>query len=102
MVYLHDPERSGDARQAVDSGVGALARMRDEGLVRAIGIGSSDLGAIEHAVRTDAVDLVMLPGRYTLLEARRRTSSCRCRGEGVGIVNVAVFNSGLAGHPGAQ
>ena len=97
---LHDVERSGDAHQAVDSGVAALARMRDEGLVRAIGIGSSDLGAIERAVRTDAVDLVMLPGRYTLLEAPAQDVVLPlCEEKGVGIVNVAVFNSGLLATP---
>jgi D-threo-aldose 1-dehydrogenase len=100
VLYLHDVERSGDARQAIDSGVRALARMRDEGLVRAIGIGSSDLGAIEHAVRTDAVDLVMLPGRYTLLEAPAQDVVLPlCEEKGVGIVNVAVFNSGLLATP---
>jgi D-threo-aldose 1-dehydrogenase len=100
VLYLHDVERSGDADQAVDSGVAALARMRDEGLVRAIGIGSSDLGAIERAVRTDAVDLVMLPGRYTLLEApAQEVVLPLCEEKGVGIVNVAVFNSGLLATP---
>jgi D-threo-aldose 1-dehydrogenase len=100
VLYLHDVERSGDADGAVDSGVAALARMRDEGLVRAIGIGSSDLGAIERAVRTDAVDLVMLPGRYTLLEAPAQDVVLPlCEEKGVGIVNVAVFNSGLLATP---
>jgi D-threo-aldose 1-dehydrogenase len=95
VLYLHDVERSGDADQAVDSGVAALARMRDEGLVRAIGIGTKDLGAIERAVRTGALDLVMLPGRYTLLEAPAKDVVALCQERGVGIVNVAVFNSGL-------
>jgi len=95
VLYLHDVERSGDADQAVDSGVAALARLRDEGLVRAIGIGTKDLGAVDRAVRTDALDLVMLPGRYTLLEAPAKDVVALCQQRGVGIVNVAVFNSGL-------
>jgi len=101
VLYLHDVERNdGGADAAIDSGVPALAKMRDEGLVRAIGIGSSDLGAIERAVRTDAVDLVMLPGRYTLLEAPAQDVVLPlCEEKGVGIVNVAVFNSGLLAVP---
>jgi D-threo-aldose 1-dehydrogenase len=101
VLYLHDVERNDDgAAAAIDSGVPALARMRDEGLIRAIGIGSSDLGAIERAVRTDAVDLVMLPGRYTLLEAPAQDVVLPlCEEKGVGIVNVAVFNSGLLATP---
>lgn len=101
VLYLHDPERSGqDVAQVVDSGVATLARMRDEGLVRAVGIGSADLGAVERAVRSDAVDLVMLPGRYTLLEAPAGDVVLPlCEERGVGVVNVAVFNSGLLATP---
>jgi D-threo-aldose 1-dehydrogenase len=100
VLYLHDVERSGDVDHAVDSGVRALARLRDEGLVQAIGIGSSDLGAVERAVRTDALDLVMLPGRYTLLEAPGADVVLPlCQERGVDVVNVAVFNSGLLATP---
>lgn len=101
VLYLHDVERSGrDVGEVIESGVAALARLRDEGLVRAIGIGSADLGAVERAVRTDAIDLVMLPGRYTLLETPARDVVVPlCHERGVGIVNVAVFHSGLLADP---
>ena len=96
VLYLHDVERSGrDIAEVVDTGVAGLARMRDEGLIRAIGVGTADLGAVDRAVRTGAVDLVMLPGRYTLLEAPAKDVVALCEERGVGIVNVAVFNSGL-------
>lgn len=101
VLYLHDVERSGqDIAEVVDTGVTGLARLRDEGLVTAIGVGTADLGAIERAVRTDAIDLVMLPGRYTLLEAPANDVVVPlCQERGVGIVNVAVFNSGLLATP---
>jgi D-threo-aldose 1-dehydrogenase len=101
VVYLHDVERSGqDVAEAVDTGVAALARMRDEGLVRAVGVGTADLTAVERAVRTGAIDLVMLPGRYTLLEAPAQDVVLPlCEELGVGVVNVAVFNSGLLATP---
>ena len=47
VLYLHDVERSGrDVAAVVDDGIAALTRLRDEGLVRAIGVGTSDLGAV--------------------------------------------------------
>jgi D-threo-aldose 1-dehydrogenase len=101
VLYLHDVERSGrDVAEVIDSGVAALARLREEGLVTAIGVGTADLAAVERAVRTDAIDLVMLPGRYTLLEAPAKDVVLPlCEERGVGIVNVAVFNSGLLATP---
>jgi D-threo-aldose 1-dehydrogenase len=50
-------------------------------------------------VRTDAIDLVMLPGRYTLLEAPAKDVVALCQERSVDIVNVAVFNSGLLATP---
>jgi D-threo-aldose 1-dehydrogenase len=95
--YLHDPEASGqDLDRAIDTGLSALIDLRAEGLVRAIGIGTEDAAAIDRAVRTGELDLVMLAGRYTLLEAPAvQTVVPACREFGVGIVNAAVFNSGL-------
>jgi D-threo-aldose 1-dehydrogenase len=97
VAFLHDPEQSDwDVTEAVDSGIAALTRLREEGVVRAIGVGTADLGAIECAVRSGVVDLVMMAGRYTLLEApAAETVLPLCRERGVGVVNAAVFNSGL-------
>lgn len=101
ILYLHDTERvGGDVAAAVDSGVAALAGLRDEGLVRAIGVGTADHGVIDRAVRTGCLDLVMLAGRYTLLEAPARDDVVPlCAAHGVGIVDVGVFNSGLLASP---
>ncbi len=101
ILYLHDPEVSDwDVAEAVDSGVAALAALREEGLVRAVGVGTADLDVIDRAVRTDAIDLVMLAGQYTLLDSPARDHVLPlCREHGVGIVNAAVFSSGLLASP---
>ncbi len=101
IIYLHDPEVSDQpVAAAVDRGLDALAALRDEGLVTAIGVGTADLDVIDRAVRTGLVDLVMLAGRYTLLEAPAADHIVPlCRERGVGIVNAAVFNSGLLAAP---
>ena len=101
ILYLHDPQSAGgDVDAAVDSGLDTLARLRAEGVVRAIGVGTEDLEVIERAVSSGLVDLVMLAGRYTLLEAPAREHVVPlCARRGTGIVNVAVFNSGLLASP---
>lgn len=95
VLLAHDPEE-GPTEQAFDEGLPALAAMRDEGLVRAVGVGSKDADVLTRAVRTGLVDLVMLSGRYTLLEqASARELLAECEARGVGVIAVSVFNSGL-------
>lgn len=95
ILFAHDPEE-GPTEQAFAEGLPALARMRDEGLVRAIGVGSKDAAVLTRAVRTGLLDLVMLSGRYTLLEQHEAEELLTaCTEHGVGIVAVSVFNSGL-------
>lgn len=95
ILFAHDPEE-GPTEQAFAEGLPALARMREEGLVRAIGVGSKDVAVLLRAVRTGLIDLVMLSGRYTLLEqAGAEELLAACLQHDVGIVAVSVFNSGL-------
>ena len=95
ILFAHDPEE-GPTEQAFAEGLPALARMREEGLVRAVGVGSKDAAVLTRAVRTGLIDLVMLSGRYTLLEQDgSRELLEECVRHGVGVVAVSVFNSGL-------
>lgn len=93
VLYLHDPDEH-DLAADLATGVPAVAALRDEGLVEAVGIGSKSTEALVAAVRTGALDLAMVAGRYTLLEQARDVVTA-CRENGTGIVAAAVFNSGL-------
>ncbi|MGP9537194.1 aldo/keto reductase [Brachybacterium sp. AOP43-C2-M15] len=95
ILFAHDPEE-GPTEQAFAEGLPALARMREEGLVRAVGVGSKDADVLTRSVRTGLLDLVMLSGRYTLLEQDgARELLEECVRHGVRVVAVSVFNSGL-------
>lgn len=96
-LYLHDPDEH-DLAADLATGVPALAALRDEGLVAAVGIGSKSTEALLAAVRTGALDLAMVAGRYTLLEQADEVVAA-CRETGVGIVAAAIFNSGLLATP---
>ena len=67
ILYLHDPDGY-DLERGLPEGLPALAKLRDEGLVRAIGIGVNSADVAARAVREGDLDLVMIAGRYTLLE----------------------------------
>ena len=99
VLYLHDPEEH-DLGAALRTAVPALVRMRDEGIVAAVGVGSKSTGALTAAVRNGGLDLVMVAGRYTLAEQPAADELLpACQAEDVGIVAAAVYNSGLLAAP---
>ena len=98
-IYLHDPEEytSGDEWQ---SALGYLAAMRDEGLVANVGVGSKSVAPLLAAVRSGLVDRVMVAGRLTLMAHSAALELVpACLEQGVDIVNVGVYNSGLLATP---
>jgi D-threo-aldose 1-dehydrogenase len=97
-VFMHDPDDHWTA--AVGEGFAALAELRSEGVVHAIGAGMKQSQMLAAFVRETDMDLVMLAGRYTLLDQSALDELLPlCVARGVGVVNVGVFNSGLLSKP---
>jgi D-threo-aldose 1-dehydrogenase len=95
LLYLHDPERH-DLDLALAEALPAMEQLRADGQVTAIGIGSMVSDALAAAVRSADLDLIMVAGRYTLLEQPAAADVLpACRETGTGIVAASVFNSGL-------
>ena len=94
IAYLHDPDDH--LEQVLAVGYPALEELREEGVVAAIGAGMNQAPMLaELACNTD-VDLVMLAGRYTLLEQGALDDLLPvCERRGVGVVVAGVFNSGV-------
>ncbi|OLT17620.1 aldo/keto reductase [Pseudonocardia sp. CNS-139] len=102
VLFLHDPdEHTGQPlATSVGQGVPAAVALREEGLVRAVGIGSKSTEALVMGVRTGPVDMMMVAGRYTLLEQPAAAELIpECRERGVEIVVAGPFNSGLLSTP---
>lgn len=98
IVYLHDPDH--DWATASTQGIGALVELRDQGVVDSIGVGMNQSAMPARFVRETDIDVVMLAGRYTLLDQKALDDLLPAAGErGVGIVNVGVYNSGLLATP---
>lgn len=94
IAYLHDPDVH-NLDEGIREALPALEKLRAEGVVRAIGVGTNSAEAALQCVEAADLDLVMLAGRYTLLEQPRVPLLDRCAARGTGVVNVGVFNSGL-------
>lgn len=95
VLYLHDPDMH-DLEWGLREGLPALASLRAEGLVDAIGIGVNDSSVATRAVLEADLDLVMIAGRYTLLEQTAEADLLpACHERRVQVVAAAPFNSGL-------
>jgi D-threo-aldose 1-dehydrogenase len=94
IVYLHDPDEHWS--EVVETGYPALAELRAEGIVTAIGAGMNQSAMLADLVRQTDVDVVMLAGRYTLLDQRSLDDLLpACEERGVAVVAAGVFNSGI-------
>ena len=95
IVWIHDPEDPSDRfDEAWHGAVPALESLREEGVIRAWGVGSKDPTTLRRFVDHTAPDLLMVAGRHTLIEQQPELLDA-CQRQHVGVVAVGVFNSGL-------
>lgn len=98
MLFLHDAEEHFET--ALAEGYPALAELRAEGVVGAIGAGMYNTGMLTRLVREADVDAVMLSGYYTLLEQSALDDLLpACTERGVSVLAASIFNSGLLATP---
>ena len=94
VVYLHDPDDHW--ADVLETGYPALEELRAEGAITAIGAGMNQAGMLADLVRHTDVDIIMLAGRYTLLDQDGLDDLLPlCLKRGVAVVAAGVFNSGL-------
>lgn len=98
IAYLHDPDVH-DLQAGISQGLPALEKLRSEGVVRAIGVGINSAEAALECIEAADLDLVMLAGRYTLLEQPSVPLLDRCVERSTGVVSVGAYNSGLLARP---
>jgi D-threo-aldose 1-dehydrogenase len=93
IVYLHDPDEH--MTQAIAEAIPALTELRDQGVVGAVGVGMNQWQALLRMVRETDLDVVMLAGRWTLLDRSGAPLLAACADRGVAVVAAAPYNSGL-------
>ena len=98
IAYLHDPDDHW--REVLATGYPALAELRDEGVLTGIGAGMNQSPMLADLVRCADVDVVMLAGRYTLLEQSALDDLLpACAERRVAVVAAGIFNGGLLARP---
>ena len=106
MLHIHEADPQSDQRSALAAAYPTLARLREQGVVGAIGAGMNGWQALEQLVRSGDFDFdyFLLAGRYTLLEQGALDFLNLCSENDIGILAAGVYNSGIlatGAHEGA-
>ena len=100
-VFLHDPDDH--ERQAVDEAWPVLAELRAQGVIRWAGAGMNGTSMLTRFVRETDMDVVLLAGRYTLLDQSALDDLLpACLDRGALVVVGGVYNSGILADPHPQ
>lgn len=99
ILWIHDPDSHWE--QAIGGAYPALADLRSQGVVTAIGAGMNQAEMLTRFAREGDFDAFMCAGRYTLLDQPAlRELLPVCVEKNIGIVIAGVMNSGLLANPG--
>jgi D-threo-aldose 1-dehydrogenase len=94
IALIHDPDDHYD--EALAGAFPALARLRDEGVVRAIGVGMNQTGLLCRFAREADPDCFLVAGRYTALDRDAAGELLPlCLERGIAVIAAGVFNSGV-------
>jgi len=100
IAYIHDPDDHMD--EALGGAYPALDRLRSEGVVTSIGAGMTRSAPLLRFVTETDVDVIMVAGRYTLLDQGALTDLLpACERRAVSVMVAGVMNSGILADPTA-
>jgi len=98
IAYLHDPDDHW--QQASTTGIETLIELRDQGVLAAVGAGMNQSALLADLVRRTDVDVVMVAGRWTLLDQSAAEDLLPAASQrGVRVVAAGIYNSGLLSEP---
>jgi D-threo-aldose 1-dehydrogenase len=94
VALVHDPDDHYE--EARHGAFRALTRLRDEGAVRAVGVGMNQTPLLARFAREADPDCFLVAGRYTLLDRSAPEELLPlCQERGIDVIAAGVFNSGV-------
>jgi len=98
IALIHDPDDHW--REAIEGAWPALERLRSEGVIRAVGAGMNQSAMLTRFVRETSMDVVLVAGRYTLLDQEALADLLpACQERGTAVFVGGVMNSGVLADP---
>ncbi len=96
VVYLHDPEKITFAEAMAPGGaVEALIRLRDEGIIKYLGVAGGPIDLMLQYVGTGAFETVISHNRYTLVDQSAEPLLTATFQRGIAFVNAAPYGGGM-------
>jgi D-threo-aldose 1-dehydrogenase len=94
IALVHDPDDH--VEEALAGAFSALRRLRDEGVVRAIGVGANHPEVLCRFAREADPDCFLVAGRYTVLDRSAAGELLPlCEARGIAVIAGGVLNSGI-------
>jgi len=98
VALIHDPDDHWEA--AIGEAFPAVARLREEGVIRAIGAGMNQSSMLARFAREGDFDVFLLAGRYTLLDQDALDDLLPlCVERRIAVMIGGVMNSGILADP---
>jgi aryl-alcohol dehydrogenase-like predicted oxidoreductase len=97
VLLIHDPRDDGDWRVAVGPGgaLEALERLKEQGVIRAIGLGVQRHRFLYGAVESGRFDVILTPYDYTLLRTTAAPLIRDAAAQDLGVINGSPYAAGL-------
>ena len=94
MVFIHDPDNHW--REALDGAYPTLAKLRAEGVIRAVGVGMTQAPMLARFIRETDIDVVLEAGVYSLLDTQAIGELLpEAERRGVGVIAAQAMHGGL-------
>lgn len=94
--FTHGNDQPAVFKEAVDGAFRALASLRDQGVVRAIGVGANEVDVCVDTISAVEIDCVLIAGAYSLLNQEAAVHLFPlCLQRGVAVLNGRVLGSGI-------
>jgi D-threo-aldose 1-dehydrogenase len=94
ILHLHDPDQH--YHQALTEGFPALAELRSQGVIKAVGAGMNSWEMLVDFAREADFDCFLLAGHYTLLDQDALPEFLPlCRQKGISVFMGGILNTGI-------
>ena len=94
--FTHGEKNAGHMKAFRDSGIRRLNDLRDQGVIKAWGLGVNEVEVLLDVMKDTHLDCILMAGRYSLLDrSAERELLPLCRERGTSFIIGGVFNSGI-------